>query len=42
MSYVHQAFEASSLSYFLEVLQSNVLDDFDVSYKINFQLPGVA
>lgn len=29
VSYVHQAFEASSLSYFLEVLQSNVLDDFD-------------
>ncbi|KAF8083077.1 hypothetical protein N665_0792s0007 [Sinapis alba] len=29
VSYVHQAFEAASLSYFLEVLQSNVLNDFD-------------
>uniref|UniRef100_A0A1J3H018 Nucleoporin NUP188-like protein n=1 Tax=Noccaea caerulescens TaxID=107243 RepID=A0A1J3H018_NOCCA len=28
-SYVHQAFEAASLSYFLEILQSNVLNDFD-------------
>lgn len=42
MSYVHQAFEAASLSYFLEVLQSNVLNDFDVSYEIKFQLPSVA
>lgn len=33
-SYVHQAFEAASLSYFLEILQSNVLNDFDVSYEI--------
>lgn len=29
VSYVHQAFEAASLSYFLDVLQSNVLNDFD-------------
>ncbi|KAG2239471.1 hypothetical protein Bca52824_091717 [Brassica carinata] len=29
VSYVHQAFEAASLSYFFEVLQSNVLNDFD-------------
>ncbi|KAL1190225.1 hypothetical protein V5N11_016615 [Cardamine amara subsp. amara] len=29
VSYVHQAFEAASLSYFLEILQSNVLNDFD-------------
>ncbi|KAH0871868.1 LOW QUALITY PROTEIN: hypothetical protein HID58_078890 [Brassica napus] len=29
VSYVHQAFEAASLSYFLGVLQSNVLNDFD-------------
>lgn len=42
VSYVHQAFEAASLSYFLEVLQSNVLNDFDVSYLIKFQLPSVA
>lgn len=42
MSYVHQAFEAASLSYFLDVLQSNVLNDFDVSSDIKFQLPSVA
>ncbi|CAH8273756.1 unnamed protein product [Arabidopsis lyrata] len=29
VSYVHQAFEAASLSYFLEILQSNLLNDFD-------------
>ncbi|XP_023634022.1 uncharacterized protein LOC17879317 isoform X2 [Capsella rubella] len=29
VSYVHQAFEAASFSYFLEILQSNVLNDFD-------------
>ncbi|VVB09622.1 unnamed protein product [Arabis nemorensis] len=29
VSYVHQAFEAASLNYFLEILQSNVLSDFD-------------
>ncbi|CAH2075851.1 unnamed protein product [Thlaspi arvense] len=29
VSYVHQAFEAASLSYFLEILQSNVLNDFN-------------
>jgi hypothetical protein len=34
VSYVHQAFEAASLSYFLEILQSNLLNDFDVSYEI--------
>lgn len=41
VSYVHQAFEAASLSYFLEILQSNVLNDFDVSYEIKFQLPSL-
>ncbi|XP_010446392.1 PREDICTED: uncharacterized protein LOC104729180 isoform X1 [Camelina sativa] len=29
VSYVQQAIEAASLSYFLEILQSNVLNDFD-------------
>ncbi|CAH8305541.1 unnamed protein product [Eruca vesicaria subsp. sativa] len=29
VSYVHQAFEAASLSYFLDVLKSDVLNDFD-------------
>ncbi|CAK9162514.1 unnamed protein product [Ilex paraguariensis] len=30
VNYVRQAFEAASLSYFLEILQSNVLKDSDV------------
>ncbi|CAN8276683.1 unnamed protein product [Cochlearia groenlandica] len=29
VSYVHQAFEAASLSYFLEILQTNLLSDFN-------------
>ncbi|ESQ53118.1 hypothetical protein EUTSA_v10024188mg [Eutrema salsugineum] len=29
VSYVHQAFEAASLSYFLEILQRDVLNDFN-------------
>ncbi|WZZ77036.1 hypothetical protein YC2023_088406 [Brassica napus] len=36
VSYVHQAFEAASLSYFLGVLQSNVLNDFDESLCSQF------
>lgn len=32
VSYVRQAFEAGSLSHLVEILQSNVLKDSDVSY----------
>lgn len=33
VGYVRQAFEAASLSYFLELLQSDILKDSDVSYS---------
>lgn len=32
VGYVRQAFEVSSLSYFLEILQSDILKDTDVSF----------
>lgn len=33
VSYVRQAFEAGSLSHLVDILQSNVLKDSDVSYS---------
>ena len=32
VGYVRQAFEAASLRYFLEILQSDLLNESDVSY----------